>query len=215
MEISRLDIADPPELWRSLGFDVGSDGSCVIGGIEHRLVGEHHDRRGTPCWSVTGIAASVDDIDGLATTVAPARQATGEGLHPNGVTGLDHLVIRSPDVGRTAAVLGSLGLDERAARSTDSSGRAVDMRFFWAGSTLLELTGPATPTSGDQAEPARIWGIAYTSDDLDATAAWLGDRCSSPRDAVQPGRRICAVRREAGSSMPIAIMSPHRPHPPR
>jgi hypothetical protein len=44
--------------------------------------------------------------------------------------------------------------------------------------------------------------------DLDALAARLGDKLGPIRDAVQPGRRIATLRREAGSSVPIAFMTP-------
>lgn len=43
--------------------------------------------------------------------------------------------------------------------------------------------------------------------DLEATVAGLGDRVSEIRDAVQPGRRIATLRRAAGLSVPIALMS--------
>jgi hypothetical protein len=57
-------------------------------------------------------------------------------------------------------------------------------------------------------EPARFYGIAFTVDDLDATAALLGDRLGRVKDAVQPGRRIATLRREAGAGIPLAFMSP-------
>ncbi|MEA2424509.1 MAG: hypothetical protein QOH13_919, partial [Thermoleophilaceae bacterium] len=43
--------------------------------------------------------------------------------------------------------------------------------------------------------------------DMDVTAAALGDRLGSPRDAVQQGRTIATLGREAGSSVPLAFMS--------
>ena len=48
------------------------------------------------------------------------------------------------------------------------------------------------------------------ADDLDATAEWLGDRVGTPKDAVQPGRRIATLRhRDLGLGLPVAIMTPH------
>jgi hypothetical protein len=52
--------------------------------------------------------------------------------------------------------------------------------------------------------------VVFVVDDLDATVAWLGpDVVSTPRDAVQSGRRIASIRREAGLGLPVALMTPH------
>ncbi|MBV9662995.1 MAG: glyoxalase, partial [Actinobacteria bacterium] len=59
--------------------------------------------------------------------------------------------------------------------------------------------------------PARFYGLAFTVADLDATAAYLGDRLRPAKDAVQPGRRIATLDKSAGSSVAIAFMSPGAP----
>jgi hypothetical protein len=76
--------------------------------------------------------------------------------------------------------------------------------FFKHGAVVLEVIGPAQP-AGDG--PARLWGLAFTVADLDATAVFLGDRLHPPKDAVQEGRRIATVDKSAGSTVPIAFMS--------
>jgi hypothetical protein len=38
--------------------------------------------------------------------------------------------------------------------------------------------------------------------------ASLGDRVGEVRDAIQPGRRIATLRRSAGLSLPVALMTP-------
>jgi hypothetical protein len=43
---------------------------------------------------------------------------------------------------------------------------------------------------------------------MNATAAALGESLGEPRDAVQPGRTIATLRRGAGSSVPLAFMTP-------
>jgi hypothetical protein len=45
-------------------------------------------------------------------------------------------------------------------------------------------------------------------DDLEATGAVLGDLLGTPRDAVQPGRKIATLRPEAGLGPAIAFMTP-------
>lgn len=207
MEILWLEIADRPQLWRDLGFTVDETGRCVINGLEHRLVGDDDERRGVLAWGVSGIAPSVQSIDGIPTTVAYDYEQTPSTDHANGVFRLDHLVVRTSDTGRTASELETLGLEIQGNRSTNSTGTSVDMRFCWAGDTLLELVGPATPNG--EVKPARLAGIAYATNDLEATVALLGRRSTTPVDAVQPGRRIAALNSEAGSTVPIAFMTPH------
>jgi hypothetical protein len=52
-----------------------------------------------------------------------------------------------------------------------------------------------------------FWGLAFIAPDLDATVAGLGDRVSEIRDAVQPGRRIATLRRSAGLTVPVALIT--------
>ena len=83
----------------------------------------------------------------------------------------------------------------------------MQQRFFRMGEAILELVGPPQ-RAGDG--PCRIWGYALVTDDIDASAAHLGDRCSPPKPAVQPGRRIATIRtRELGIGPTIALMTPH------
>lgn len=209
MEIVWLDITDPPDLWREHGFDVDSDGRCVVSGVEHRLGADGSSGDGGVVgWGVSGVDTNVTDIDGIPTTVVPdqAERSTIP-RHPNGVFRIDHVVIRTSDTPRTVAAFEALGTRRRGGRATNSAGDAVDMTFFWAGDTLLELAGPRTPkTDGG---PAQLAGIAYATDDLDATVALLGERSTKPVDAVQPGRRIAALTSGAGSAVPTAFMTPH------
>lgn len=214
MEIVWLELTDTPALWQDLGFVV-TDDVCVIYGVEHRLIGPSSAGRGIIGWGVSGVDPSVSDIDGIPTTAvagSPKRPISPE--HPNGVFRIDHLVLKTSDTPRTAAAIEALGEERRGGRGTNHAGDAVDMTFFWAGETLLELAGPRTPSP--TAEPARLSGLAFSSTDLDATVAYLGDRSTRPVDAVQAGRRIAALTKQAGSSVPTAFMTPHiktRPHP--
>jgi hypothetical protein len=182
-----------------VGFAVDDAGNCLIGGV--RLVIEGGDQ-GLCAWSLDGIESG-GGIDGLATHRAPYLAPAGPGpdvAQPNGVTAIDHLVVTSPDPDRTTAALRAVGLEPRRTRD---AGR-LRQTFFRLGPVILELVGPPEP-DGDG--PARFWGIAFTVTDLDATARHLGERLGRVKDAVQPGRRIASLRREAGLSLPVALMS--------
>ncbi len=202
--LDELVVGDDPTAWTDAGFTV-TDDCVVVGGVRIRCAA---DDAGADRWRLAGDVPLPAHIDGIATwpSEAPAPDPV---THPNGVTGFDHVVVRSPDVDRTTEALGAIGLEARRTRDTSVGDSPVRQRFFWLGDVVLELVGPPRP-SGDG--PATIWGYAFVSDDLDATAAFLGDRCSAPKPAVQPGRRIATLRtRDLGISVPIALMTPHAP----
>jgi hypothetical protein len=111
----------------------------------------------------------------------------------------------SPDPDRTIRALAVHGIEPRRQRQTDQYGPPFTQTFFRLGRPILELIGPAVPAG---TEPARFYGVAFTVEDLDATSALLGDRLGRRKDAVQPGRRIATLRREAGAGIPLAFMSP-------
>ncbi len=196
-QLTNLFLPDPPEPWREAGFSVVDD-AVRIGPVGIILDQDGRQR----AWAFHGIEAN--ELDGLETRVSVTCPAAA---HANGATGVDHVVIASKDLDRTTAALSGIGIDLR--RTRDLQDGATQQRFFWAGETILELVGPRTAELDPG--PLSLWGLALVVDDIERAAALLGDRCSKPRDAVQPGRRICAIRtRELGISLPIALMTPHR-----
>jgi Glyoxalase-like domain len=223
--LTEVVLGDDPAAWASVGFAVGDDGTCPVGTVRLRLVGSGDPRgRGLVAWTLarpdtdtfggggeTG-AGTPDDgvLDGLPTTLAAdagsgldgAAGAPGTGAHPNGVTHIDHVVVLTPDLDRTTAAIGALGIE---ARRTREAGPGRLQRFFRLGEAILELVGPVEPR-GDG--PARFYGLAFTVADLDATAAHLAGRISTPKAAVQPGRRIATLRAGDDVSVPVAFMSP-------
>jgi hypothetical protein len=199
-ELAALLIGDPPDVWADLGFAV--DGGAVhVSGVRHVLGGA---KKGIRDWSVRGLDPEVDGIDG-ATFGLPAAPAEPTPAHPNGVIALDHLVVSSPDVGRTIAALEAVGVDLRRVRDTGTYGAPMQQAFFKLGDVILELVGPKEP-AGDG--PLRFYGLAWTVRDLDETAAFLGDRLKPAKDAVQPGRRIATLASSGGSTVPHAFMTP-------
>ncbi|HEX4978911.1 MAG TPA: hypothetical protein VFV35_02490 [Acidimicrobiales bacterium] len=199
-EIAALLIGDPPDVWSALGFVV-DDGAVHVSGVRHILGGASP---GISEWSMRGVDAS--DIDGLALTlpVAPAQPTPD---HPNGVLGLDHLVVGSPDVTRTIGALEAAGIGLRRTRDVPAGRSPVAMlqAFFRLGEVILELVGPAEG-AGDGAPS--LFGLAWTVRDLDETASFLGKRLRPAKDAVQPGRRIATLDRAlGGSTVSMAFMS--------
>jgi hypothetical protein len=198
-ELVALDVAADPDAWRALGFTIDEDGACAIDGVAIRLGSAGRKISG---WAVAGVPGGVE-VDGLRT--APAPPPADPASHANGTVALDHLVVMSPDPDRTIKALAVHGIEPRRQRRTDQYGPPFTQTFFRLGRPILELIGPAAPAG---TEPARFYGAAFTVEDLDATAALLGDRLGGVKDAVQPGRRIATLRREAGAGIPLAFMSP-------
>jgi hypothetical protein len=200
--VGDLLIGDDAALWEAIGFDV-RDGEARVGGVLLRL--DPGASAGIASWGVRGLAS--EDLDGLPTRALPPESKHGPGAalrHPNGALCVDHVVALSPAFDRTCRALTRAGFDLRRVR--DAGGDPpVRQGFFLAGELLLELV---EQQEGDASAPARFWGITFVVEDLDACAALLGDLLGEPRDAVQPGRRIATVRRSAGLSVPVALMTP-------
>jgi hypothetical protein len=180
-ELVELALPDRPERWAALGFTVEDD-SIALGAVRIRL----------------GVAAALHmtdlgdghDLDGLPITgsdAAPPKDVE----HEIGATGIDHVVVLTPDLGRTTRKLVAAGFDHRPT--------GAPQEFFVIGPCLLELGGPA------EGEP-RLWGVTVVVEDIDAAAERSG--ASPPKQAVQPGRRIATIPRAAGLTTALALMTP-------
>jgi hypothetical protein len=207
LTIDELLIADPPGAWRAVGFDVDGD-LCVAGAVRLRLAGPG-PARGIVGWSVRGVGTL--DLDGLPTTAsAGAPPPPSEAPHRNGVVAIDHLVVLTPALDRTTATLRGAGFDLRREREGPTPGGSTRQSFFRMGEVILELVQApeGIRVADDPDGPARLWGISFLVGDLDRTAAALDGLLGEPRPAVQPGRRIATLRREAGLGPAIAFMTP-------
>ncbi|HEX8066842.1 MAG TPA: hypothetical protein VF520_09975 [Thermoleophilaceae bacterium] len=206
--IESLTVADDPQPWREAGFEVDGD-RCRVGSIAIRLAGRDAGR-GLVGWTLRGVDGA--DLDGLRTEVSDSRTAAGQPapIHPNSVKTVDHVVAFTPDRARTVAALEAAGLDCRRLRDEPTPAGGGFQAFFRLGEAILEVIEFPEGSRGaaDRDAPARLWGLAFGVESLDRTAEVLGDRLGEPRDAVQPGRRIATLRREAGLSPAIAFMTP-------
>lgn len=202
-ELRTLLIRDEPDRWAAAGFEV-THNRTSIGSIAVRFVQGPPDGAGVIGWELTDIEdGSIDGLLSIATDAEPATPID----HPNGVSRMDHVVIMTPDLARTTAALRGFGFSPRRTRDVPGSEPARRQTFFWAGETILEVVGPVEATGN---APASIWGLALTTDDMDAAVEYLGDSLTPPKPAVQPGRRIATVDTKGlGISPAIALMTPH------
>lgn len=203
--VAELLVADPPDAWRAAGFTVDDDGTCRIGTVRIRLLGDAAGK-GVVGWALRGLPGERVEVDGVPTTTSDEAEVEPAD-HPNGTTHIDHVVLLTPHLARTVAALAEIGLEPRRERDGELGGSPMRQVFYRLGEVILEVVG-APGVAGEG--PATIWGLTHTVADIDAAAAWLGERTSPIKDAVQPGRRITTLRtRELGMSVRTALISPH------
>jgi hypothetical protein len=190
-ELVGLSISDPPERWGTLGFSVDEVGEAVVGGVTVRL-GIAPPGRGIVAWTLSG------DLGDLGLPLRDRGAWTPPaGEHPNGAVAVDHVVILTPDLDGFASALKG-GFRRIAERNGGRQG------FRRLGGPIMEVVeAPEAPATA-------FWGVTFTVttaerlDHLAADCRFVGE----PRDAVQPGRRIATVSREAGLSTRVAFMDP-------
>ncbi|MGD9736228.1 MAG: VOC family protein [Solirubrobacterales bacterium] len=202
--IDQLTVADVPAAWARLGFAVEGN-SLLAGKVRIRMAGAG---RGLHGWTLRDVAAT--ELDGLPTWRSQEPAPEEAPAHPNGVTAIDHVVAITPALERTVAALRAAGLDLRRIREQPTPAGAPRQAFFRLGAVILEvIQEPPEVVAAKGAErPAFFWGLAFVAPDLEATVAELGERVSEIRAAVQPGRRIASLRRSAGLSLPVALITP-------
>lgn len=206
--IDEIKLADDPERWEALGFAL-SDEAVPLGAVRVALTGRDAGR-GMLGWSLRDVAST--ELDGLPTSASRASPSRAkQARHPNGITAIDHVVAMSPNLDRSVQALETAGLDLRRIREQPTPAGAPRQAFFRLGEVILELVQEpdevlaARPAGASG--PARFWGVALLSEDLERTVERLGEHTSEIRPAVQPGRRIATLRRSAGLSIPVALMS--------
>jgi hypothetical protein len=205
--IDELVVADDPDRWSALGFSV-VDGCCPAGTVRLRLVGRGAGR-GIVAWSLRAVGNA--DLDGLATIRSDTPTRVAAAVHPNGVVALDHIVAMSPTLDRTVAALQSAGMELRRIREQPTPAGAPRQAFFRLGEEILEVVQEPDRVAAEDVRrdrPARLWGLAFTVEDLDSAVKRFGADAGPVHPAVQPGRQIATLRRSAGLAVPVALMSP-------
>ncbi len=200
-----ITIAGDVDAWSSIGLTVAPDGVIPLLGTSLRIV-SMGDGSGVVGWSLSGSpedpAASIDGLRTEWVELAEPMYAA----HPSGASSLDHVVVLTPDLERTSeAIAVATGCELRRIREVGAMRQGFHrIGERGAGGLIVELVERPDIEPG----PAAFWGIVLIVDDLDAACELIGaDRISSPKDAVQPGRRIATVRADAGLGIPVALMT--------
>lgn len=176
--------------WRRCGFSVGEGGLLRAGEVVIAL--DNSAGEGVTGWH------TVPAVEGLPRFSCPD---TGEiaAVHDNAVTGVDHVVITTPDINATTGALVAAGCELRRERTARIGGADVIQRFLPMTGALAELV-TAVPPAGDA---AGLWGITFACRDMSALPAVAG----RPRPAVQPGRQIAVATAAAGLGAHVAFIT--------
>ncbi|MCX7360090.1 MAG: VOC family protein [Alphaproteobacteria bacterium] len=120
-----------------------------------------------------------------------------------GISGLDHIVIRTPNAERAAALYGArLGLDMRLDREV--MGRRL--MFFRCGDAILEIIHDDTLSDGRD----KLWGISWrlkNADEEHERLAASGLEVSDVRSGMKPGTRVFTVR-DRTCNVPTLMVEP-------
>lgn len=225
-KVEWLAVAGDADTWRSLGLTVTDDGVIPLVGASIRLVSrsDHPGEGGIVGWALSGAsqpipvsavsesgtqATEIDgqpgaafDVDGLSTRiVAPMTPVYTD--HRLRASGLDHVVVLTPDLERTSAAIAAVtGCELKRIREVGTMRQGFHR--IGRGGLIVELVERPDLPDG----PASFWGLVLIVEDLDAACELIGpDRVSAPKDAVQPGRRIATIRADVGLGLPVALMT--------
>lgn len=143
--------------------------------------------------------------DAPAWPVAPVAGETGEAA----ISGLDHVVVRTPDPDRAAALYGArLGLDMRLDRSNPDWG--TRLMFFRCGDLVVEVAHDLKGGVSDGADS--FWGLSWRAPDIAAAhdrMAAAGLSVSEIRTGRKPGTKVFTVR-DAPGGVPTIVLGQAR-----
>lgn len=197
VRVEWLTVGGPLAPWTDLGL-VAVDGLIPLFGTGLRVDADAPP--GMVGWALSGLDDPVTSIDGVPTT-AVAAVAPVLVEHPLGADELDHVVVNTGSLERTcAAIAAATGARLKRIREAGP----VRQGFHRLGGLVVEVVERVGQPDG----PASLWGLVFNVADLDVAVDHLGpERCSLPKDAVQPGRRIATLRSAVGLGVPVALMS--------
>jgi len=123
------------------------------------------------------------------------------------VMGLDHVVIRTPDPVRAAALYGArLGLDLRLDRANPDWG--ARLMFFRCGDLIVEIAHDLK--AGVSSGPDTLWGLSWRVPNASSAHARLraaGLDVSELRPGRKPGTHVFTVR-DKTCGVPVLVLEP-------
>lgn len=173
-------------------------------------VSTHPDTGAERRWSTAAISpkathgANLFLVERAAEAWPVAPVTVDEG---SSVSGLDHIVVRTPDPDRAAALYGArLGLDMRLDRSNPDWG--TRLMFFRVGDLVVEIAHDLK--AGVSAGPDEAWGLSWRVANIEAAHDRMAGQkveVSEIRTGRKPGTRVFTVKSAPGGVPTIVIGS--------
>jgi len=200
--ISELVVGGGAQNWALIGITFGVDHCALLGDVVLRL--NTAQVPGLHSWVLHGADVSVSSIDGVVTNHEIGETHCTASAHSDfdlGVTGVDHVVINTPDLMRTSdALTAATGAPLKRVRE---AGNSVQQGFHRLASVVVEIVSAPTMPQGD----ASLWGFVLNVKDIYAVANHVGpDVLTIPKPAVQAGKLIATFRSSVGLGVPVALM---------
>ena len=155
--------------------------------------------------STHGVPASL--VQRTPRTTATVRIGSGPDAS---VSGLDHVVIRTPNPERAVALYaGRLGLSLRLDRSETSWG--ARLLFFRCGDLVVEVAHDLKAGVSDESD--KLWGLSWRVPDIARAHARMksaGIEISDIRVGRRPGTRLFTVRSHT-AGVPTIMIGPDKP----
>lgn len=203
--------------WLNVGFSAESDSFLCLPDLGLRFIAPsagHPTRPRITGWTLvdaTRLAGIESDesshglmsVDGIATTIVSRPTCVDPLTSPLDIFGVDHIVVMTGNLERTCDAIAAV--THSPLKRIRDAGGGVRQGFHRCGRVIIEVV--ERPDIGAEA-PASIWGLVFNVGDLDRAIDWLSpDVISAARPAVQSGRRIATIKREAGLGIAVALMS--------
>ena len=157
--------------------------------------------------STHGVPVSLVERAPQAAATAPALIESDSDA---AVSGLDHVVVRTPNPERAVALYaGRLGLSLRLDRSEPSWG--ARLLFFRCGDLVIEVAHDLKAGVGDG--PDKLWGLSWRVPDIARVHVRMksaGVEVSDIRIGRRPGTRLFTVRSHA-AGVPTIMIGPDKP----
>lgn len=138
-------------------------------------------------------------------TAAPAPSPLMTSSEAASITGLDHVVIRTPNPDRAVALYGGrLGLDLRLDRTNPEWGSRL--LFFRCGDLVIEIAHDLKGGVSDG--PDQLWGLSWRTPDIARCNDRLkkaGVEVSEPRNGRRPGSQVFSVQSHTANVATIVI----------
>jgi catechol 2,3-dioxygenase-like lactoylglutathione lyase family enzyme len=187
-----LGVPGDPSAWRSLGFTV-DDETFAVGRVVHACAS-------APAWGFEQTHGDTAAL-GIPTSVEP--RVPEAGVHANLIDRVDHVVYAVPELDPAVEGLTAVLGEPPRRRAFPRGPSGPEMAFFTVGEGFIEVV-----SSG---RPAALWGIAFSTPDLDACVAAVreaGGPIGDPKPAVQGGRIASVWKEHVGWG--VAVMEPPR-----